>query len=193
MMAEGCALCPLALACSTYNGPRPTQQECYKLFHQSCPACSLVQSQERFIYVSCQHLKLRHLVKYVKPEIRREFLFRLRKGLANFSVMPKCPFCRIVNHMVVVGLSKEQLSKMKQTDYIISLDSFSPQDPQLGSSTFFLADIAIFLGDDTIGYAWVGNLYIDDIIKGKIFHLDLHIRNRFAKELKSPPYRPLEK
>lgn len=120
------------------------------------------------------------------------FLFPLRKGLAEDYIVTKCPLCRIVNHMIVVGLNAKQLSEIKGTNYDVILYLGPSQDPQSGASSILSADIyASYSEGNGMSNIWVGDLHITDINKSKARHLNL--RHRFAKEEKASLCRLLEK
>jgi len=168
IMDEDCPLCPSSLFYYKHSESEPTGQERHELFHRPCPACSLAMSQEESICDFCQHLRLKHLIRCVKPETRMGFLFPLRKGLAEDYIVSKCPLCRIVNHMIVVGLIAGQLSEIKGTNYDIILYLGPSQDPQSGASSILSADIyASYSEGDGISNIWVGDLHITDINKSK--------------------------
>ena len=169
-MAEDCASCPYSLIRNDESSEsEATRQERYELFHQSCPTCSLAKFQDESMCDFCQHLRLRHLARCVTPEIRRAFQFPLQKGLADISVMTKCPLCRIVKHMLAVGLSGGQLSELKGTNYELVLCLAPPQSPQSRASSALSADVYASYpeGENGTSNIWVGDLYIDDIDKGK--------------------------
>lgn len=168
-MAEECALCPSSLG-KDY-GSRATRHEHYELFHQSCPTCSLTKLQDESMCNSCQYLRLRHLVRCMTPEVLRAFEFRLPKGLADISVATKCPLCRIVKHMLVVGLSSGELSKVKGPDYEIVLSLAPPHLPQYRSSSALLVRVFVFYyhkrENSVRSVFWGGHLCIDNIDKGE--------------------------
>lgn len=181
-MNGNCALCPSSLFYYAHSETGPTARERHELFHQRCSACSLSKPQEDFLCDICQHLRLGHLVKCVKPETRMRYLFPLPKVLAEDGIGTKCPLCRFVNHMIVVGLSAELLSQVKKADYDIVLYLGLPQVPQLGSSSIPSADIYVSYSDgDGVSNTWVGDLHIDDIKDGKALS---NIHRCFAKRIK---------
>lgn len=184
-MAEECALCPSSLVYQKDSESEPTREERHELFHEPCPTCSPAKAQDESVCDFCQHLRLEHLIKCLKPEVRVQFAFPLQNGLANTSVVPKCPLCRIVNHMLVVGLSGDQLAQIKVIDYDIILYLGSAQDARIGGVSTLSADIyASYPEGDGMSYIWVGDLHIDDIKKGDKPHLNLSVHKHFAKKAK---------
>ena len=184
-MAEECALCPSSLIYQIHSESEPTREERHELFHEWCPTCSPAKAQDESTCDFCQHLRLRHLIKCLKPEIRMPFAFPLLNGLANTSVVTKCPLCRTVNHMLMVGLNGDQLAQIKGTNSDIILYLGSAQDPRIGDVGTLSADIyASYPEGDGMAYVWVGDLHIDDIKKGEACHLSLYVHKRFAKKAK---------
>ena len=192
-MTEECALCPSSLGYQNYSESEPTQEERHKLFHELCPTCSPAKAQNQSMCDFCQHLRLEHLIKCLKPEIRMPFAFPLQNGLANASIVTECPLCRIVNHMLMVGLSRDQLAQIRGTNHDIILYLGSAQDPRIGGVGTVSADIyASYPEGDGFSYIWVGDLHIDDITKGEACHFILYVRKRFAKKTKRLLCRLLE-
>lgn len=95
----------------------------------------------------------------------------MRKGLVEGPIMTECVLCRLVNHMIVVGLSAAQLSEVREANCDIVLYPGLPQDSQPEGSSVFSAEIWAHYsergGEATV---WVGDLHIDDIKSGKAFH-----------------------
>ena len=170
-MDKNCALCLSSAFCHSRSEYGPPEQELYDLFHQPCSACSVLDSQADSLCDFCQHLRLRHLVRCVKPEIRRRFYFFLRKGLVDDATVTGCLLCRLVNHMIVVGLSAAELSEVRKANCDIVLDQILPLDSQSEGSSVFSAEIWAKLSEGGgEAYIWVGDLHIDDVKSGKTFH-----------------------
>ena len=169
-MDEHCAPCLSSVSYYSSSDSGPSEQECHELFHQPCPACSLVDPQQYAPCGHCQHLRLRHLIKCVDPVTRNRFLFTLRKGLAEDANVTECRFCRLINHMIVAGLSPAQLLEVRAADYEIVLYPGLPQDSQSERSDAFSAEIwAHYPEDGGVATMWIGDIYIDDAKIGMIF------------------------
>ena len=190
-MDDQCVLCPSSLFYYAPSKSEPTGQERYELFHQPCSACSLTKSLEESMCDFCQHLRLKHLIRCVKPEIRMRLLFPLRKELVDNHVVTKCPLCRFVNHMIVVGLGAERISQVRATgSYDVVLFLGPPQDSQWGPSGLPSADIYVSSSDtDGSSNIWVGDLHIDDGKKGKACRSILY--NGYAKRTKDSAVPPV--
>ncbi|OAX84782.1 hypothetical protein ACJ72_00835 [Emergomyces africanus] len=181
-MYEQCVLCPSSLFYYTHSDSAPTSNERYELFHQPCSSgCTLPSSYRKRealdsnICDFCEHLRLRHLVNCVKPDIRMRFLFPLRKGLLakqnpkNNVLAKKCSLCSFVTRMVSVGLSSEQLSEVKgagNSDIVLYLGLPQNQDSQSGGPGVPLADIYVSYSDGSgVSNVWIGDIHIDQIKK----------------------------
>lgn len=110
-------------------------------------------------------------MRCVKPEARRRFYFALRKGLVEDKILTECPICRLINHMIVVGLSATELSEVRKANCDIVLYQGLPQDSQPEGSSVFLAEIwAEFAEGDGEATIWIGDIHIDDVKSGKMFY-----------------------
>lgn len=168
-----CALCPSSVSYYSPSESGPSEQERYDLFHKPCSSCSVIDSQAYSLCGFCQHLRLRHLVRCVEPDTKRRFLFAFRKGLIENPVVTECPLCRLVSHMIVVGLSAAQLSEARKSedncDIVLYLGL--PQHSQPDGSTVFLGDIyAHYSEEGGLANIWVGDLHIDEVKSGKASH-----------------------
>lgn len=170
-MGEDCALCLSSVFSYSSSEYGPSEKARYDLFHQPCSACSVVDSRADSLCGFCQHLRLRHLVRCVEPETRIRLLFSLFKGLVEDDFVTECQLCRLVNHMIMVGLSAAQLSEVRKANCDIVLYSGLPPDSQPEGSSVFTAEIwAHYSEGDGLASIWVGDLHIDDIKKGEAFH-----------------------
>lgn len=159
-MGGNCDLCLTSVTHYSRGEHGPSEQERHELFHQPCPTCSAVDSQADLLCDHCHHLRLRHLVRCVDPETRSKFLFPLRRGLED-SVRTECPFCRLINHLIMVGLNDDQISEVRAADCDIVLYPGLPQDSQPDSSVFSAEIWAHCPEDDGVATIWAGDLHID--------------------------------
>lgn len=109
----------------------------------------------------------------MKPETRNRFSFFLRKGQVDDAIMAGCVLCRLVDHMIVVGLSAAEISEVRKSNCDIVLDEALPGDSESEGSSVFSAEIwAKFSEGDGggVAYNWAGDIHIDDIKSGKAFH-----------------------
>lgn len=170
-MDEHCTLCISSASCLSRSEKGPSQQELYELFHLPCSACSVLDSQADSLCDFCQHLRLRHLVRCVKPETRNRFEFFLRKGQVDNAIRTGCALCRLVDHIILVGLSAAEISEMRKSNCDIVLDEALPEDSQSEGSSVFSAEVwAKFSEGVEVAYNWVGDIHINDIKSGKAFH-----------------------
>ena len=165
-MAEDCDFCPSSLVYrhGEFHRPEPSLQECRELFHQWCPTCPPGNPQDDWLCDCCQHLRFQHLMRCVSSEISMLFCFRLKNVSGKTLASTNCSLCRIVNHMLHVGLGENMLSQLNETGYDIRL-RFHESQPQASGN--LLADIvASFRNIDGPVSMWVGNLHIDRGNKG---------------------------
>lgn len=162
-----CEYCPFSLFYYEYSESGPTTAEREELFHQPCHPCSLSAFQDERLCPICQHLRLRHLVTCVSVESRRRFLFHLRQGLVQEDVVPRCPLCRLVWHMILHAFDKNRVSAIMRSDHNICL-FLGPLDEHKSSVA---ADIYLQYAEEN-GQAnlWVGDLHID-ISNGTVGYL----------------------
>ncbi|EQL28281.1 hypothetical protein BDFG_08970 [Blastomyces dermatitidis ATCC 26199] len=188
-MDEQCHLCQSSLFYYTQNDSEPTPQERYELFHQPCSStCSLPtnprdkEAQDLDICDFCSHIRLRHLVNCIKPNIRSRFLFPLRRGLleeerhgSNNNIVSRkrkreCSLCAFMKHMVAVGLSSTRIAEVKGArnyDIVLYLGPPQSDDSQSGVSGVPSADIYVSYSDgDGVSNIWVGDVHIDEIRQG---------------------------
>lgn len=87
-------------------------------------------------------------------------MYPLRRDLIEEVEMTKCPFCRIVKHMVLSTFDRVRISNIVKRDYNLNLYLRSSEEQ---TSSTVAADIYIqYLDGSGVSNEWVGDLYISD-------------------------------
>ena len=139
-----------------------------ELFHQSYSQCDHCELQDDIHCHTCQHLRLKHLIKCLPYKIRDRYFFPLRKGLIEDSGITRCPLCRIVKHVVLSNYDRSELSDIGDRGYDLKiyLQFFQAQE----TSVKAVITLEFLVGEGPRVQKWkpyAGTLHIDDTKNGK--------------------------